>query len=158
MLWEKWIEGRVPPFLQFVEIISSAEAKKCLALDTTWGSLQWSTICGVLFCPWVSGFLSAPFDIQMIVSTSLFLKAFSFFFYFNFKNTLCMYMYIWLCWVLVAAHRILFLLYRVESLVTACELLAAACAIWLPECDGSQVPCIGSVESQPLEHQPGKSL
>ena len=51
-----------------------------------------------------------------------------------------MYMYIWLCGVLVAAHRILSLLHRVESLVTACELLAAACAIWLPERDGSQVP------------------
>ena len=55
-----------------------------------------------------------------------------------------MYMYIWLCGVLVTAHRILSLLRRVESLVTACELLAAACAIWLPEHDGSQVPCTGS--------------
>ena len=49
------------------------------------------------------------------------------FFFFN------IYLFIWLCWILAAVCRIFFFFFQlryVGSLVTACELLVAACGIY----------------------------
>ena len=69
----------------------------------------------------------------------------------------------WLCWVLVVAHRIF---------VVACGLSRSmwtlSCGMWTLSCgmhagsssptrDWTQAPCIGSVESYPLDHQESSS-
>ena len=45
------------------------------------------------------------------------------------------------------------LLLGVRSLVASCKLVVAACGIQLPDRGSNPGPCIGSVESLPLDHQ-----
>ena len=48
-------------------------------------------------------------------------------------------------------------LWHVGSLVAACGLLVAACGIQFPDQGLNLAPCIGSAESQPLDHQESSS-
>ena len=53
-------------------------------------------------------------------------------------------LFIWLCWVLVAAHRIF-----------SCSMWTLSCSIWSSSLtrDQTQPPCIGTTESQPLDQE-----
>ena len=65
-----------------------------------------------------------------------------------------------LCWVLAAAHRILSLQCNMQGLLVAvCGLLSCSMHVGSssPTRDWTQAPCIGTVDSYPLDHH-GKSL
>ena len=77
-------------------------------------------------------------------------KSYSIFFYFviGFKFDLgrvfFFILFIWLCWVLVAAHSIF-----------SCSMRTLSCSIWSSSLtrDQTQTPCIGTTESQPLDQE-----
>ena len=63
----------------------------------------------------------------------------------TFKKSIFICLFIWLLWVLVI----------IGSLITACEPFVVACVYSSLIRDRTQAPCIGSVGSQPLDHQAG---